>query len=79
MGEYGSGFSGGDLNGNGHFDGGDYEMWKDIEHGSNHGGIGGTGALEQILAWTLIIGGIILGAIFPPFGILIWLGAKVGS
>ena len=77
MGDFGNGFSGGDLNGNGRFDGGDYEIWKDIEH-SSKGGYSGSG-LGEIIGWFLIICGIFLTAIFPPCGILIWIGAKMLS
>ena len=38
MGDWGGGVPGGDLNGNGKFDPGDFEIWQDIEHGSRGGG-----------------------------------------
>lgn len=79
MGEFGGGFGGGDLNGNGHFYAGDYEMWRDIEHGGHSCGGSSGEAYTQLIAWTLIIVGVLLAAIFPPFGLLIWLGAKLGS
>ena len=79
MGDFGRGFSGGDLNGNGHFDAGDYEMWRDINKGSSGRGYGGGDSFTTLIAWGFIIAGIILGCVFPPFGILIWIGAKIGA
>lgn len=81
MGDFGNGFGGGDLNGNGHFDPGDYEMWKDIHNGSSSGGSysgsGGSGlgvVLLALLGMVCIVFGILLAAVFPPGALILWLG-----
>lgn len=79
MGDYGFG---GDLNGNGKFDPGDYEIWKDTMKdppggggGGNSGGSSGAGLLIFILI-CLVVGAVneLLGALMLFFGLYIrWL------
>ena len=74
MGDFGSGFSGGDWNGNGHFDAGDYEIWKDTERGSGGGGGHYSGGGGASIGWILIIAGLFLGCMCPLFGVLVPIG-----
>ncbi len=68
-----------DFSGNDYFTPVGHETWSDIEGRSSGGGGRCPGAFQSLIAWTFIIAGIILAAIFPPLGILIWIGVKIGS
>ena len=65
--------------------GGDYaspighESWNDIEKGGSGGGRPTSNGGAHLLGIILIILGIIGAAVFPPIGILIWIGAKLAA
>ncbi len=56
-------------------DPGGYENWRDIEKGSLGGGRGA----GNVCGIILIVVGVLLAAVFPPLGILIWIGVKMAS
>ena len=66
-----------ELKGGDYFSPSGHENWRITEKHDSGGGTGGGGG--KGLGIVLIIVGVILAAIFPPLGILIWIGAKTAS
>ena len=69
MGDYGFG---GDLNGNGKFDPGDYEIWKDTMKGSSGGG-GNSGGGSSAGIWIFFLVCAVIGGINGTAGALLLL------